>query len=402
MPITVYGGEVSITPPTTDFSVFKKKSESSAYNDLTLSGSDAVIQFQPNGESVYAFSNAGLVSIDGFGLDLITGNPSAEVPYPGKDIFIFNNKSGNLTLKHDGSGTAQSKFFFIDETDLIIPPGGKVWLKYGPSYCEMIFKSWIDVDLSSKADLVGGKVPASQLPAYVDDVLEFANLAAFPVTGESGKIYVALDTNFTYRWGGSVYVKISDSNKLDKSTTASSVYGTDASGLQTMIPLSELGGDLKVLHKNHVSGISVVNNPNFTYKYAYGVLIPGGTIQVGDFIDIEVSFEKVSGGNAELYPRIGINTINGSAGEIVISFSVFTSSNVYAKIQRSLVVKATALTEILHHGTNSVTSWNAAATSGSRNINWSTDKYVIISIANNGASALDATWRVSSIIITKK
>ena len=122
--------------------IFKKKSESSAYNDPTLSGSDAVIQFQPNGESVYAFSNAGLVSIDGFGLDLITGNPSAEVPYPGKDIFIFNNKSGNLTLKHDGSGTAQCKFFFIDETDLIIPPGGKVWLKYGPSYCEVIFKSW--------------------------------------------------------------------------------------------------------------------------------------------------------------------------------------------------------------------------------------------------------------------
>ncbi|MCD8519152.1 MAG: hypothetical protein LRY32_06590 [Flavobacterium sp.] len=115
---------------------FKKKSESAAYNDPTLSGSDAVIQFQPNGESVYAFSNAGLVSIDGFGLDLITGNPSAETPYPYKDLFIFNNKSGDLILKHDGSGTAQSKFFFIDETDLIIPPGGKVGFKYGPSYCE--------------------------------------------------------------------------------------------------------------------------------------------------------------------------------------------------------------------------------------------------------------------------
>jgi len=53
-----------------------------------------------------------------------------------------------------------------------------------------------------------GKVPASQLPSYVDDVLEFANLAAFPGTGETGKIYVALDTNKTYRWSGSVYVEI--------------------------------------------------------------------------------------------------------------------------------------------------------------------------------------------------
>ena len=51
-------------------------------------------------------------------------------------------------------------------------------------------------------------VPSNQLPSYVDDVLEFANLAAFPVTGESGKIYVALDTNKTYRWSGSTYIYI--------------------------------------------------------------------------------------------------------------------------------------------------------------------------------------------------
>ena len=53
-----------------------------------------------------------------------------------------------------------------------------------------------------------GKVPPTQLPSYVDDVLEFANLASFPATGESGKIYVALDTNKTYRWSGSAYVYI--------------------------------------------------------------------------------------------------------------------------------------------------------------------------------------------------
>ena len=70
------------------------------------------------------------------------------------------------------------------------------------------------VELAAKADLVEGKVPAAQLPSYVDDVLEYANLAAFPTTGESGKIYVALDTNLTYRWSGSVYVEISPSPDL--------------------------------------------------------------------------------------------------------------------------------------------------------------------------------------------
>jgi hypothetical protein len=51
-------------------------------------------------------------------------------------------------------------------------------------------------------------IPASQLPSYVDDVLEFSSLSAFPTTGETGKIYVALDTNNTYRWSGTVYIYI--------------------------------------------------------------------------------------------------------------------------------------------------------------------------------------------------
>jgi hypothetical protein len=55
------------------------------------------------------------------------------------------------------------------------------------------------------------KVPAAQLPSYVDDVVEYANAASFPATGAAGIIYVALDTNKIYRWSGSVYVEISPS-----------------------------------------------------------------------------------------------------------------------------------------------------------------------------------------------
>lgn len=54
-----------------------------------------------------------------------------------------------------------------------------------------------------------GKVPASQLPSFVDDVIEAANFAALPAEGEGGKIYVTLDDNKTYRWGGTTYVEIS-------------------------------------------------------------------------------------------------------------------------------------------------------------------------------------------------
>ena len=70
-----------------------------------------------------------------------------------------------------------------------------------------------------------GTIAAANLPAYVDDVLEFANKTAFPSTGESGKIYVAQDINKTYRWGGTAYVEISPSLALG--TTSSTAFRGD-------------------------------------------------------------------------------------------------------------------------------------------------------------------------------
>lgn len=73
-----------------------------------------------------------------------------------------------------------------------------------------------------------GKVASSFLPSYVDDVIEAADLASFPVTGETGKIYVALDTNLAYRWGGSVYTKIATGDVASvNGQTGNVVLGTD-------------------------------------------------------------------------------------------------------------------------------------------------------------------------------
>lgn len=70
-----------------------------------------------------------------------------------------------------------------------------------------------------------GILLTSQMPSYVDDVLEYNNQAAFPTTGESGKIYVALDTNKTYRWSGTTYTEISPSLALGE--TSSTAYRGD-------------------------------------------------------------------------------------------------------------------------------------------------------------------------------
>ena len=75
-----------------------------------------------------------------------------------------------------------------------------------------------------------GKVPSSQLPSYVDDIIEgtYVNSTTFndadgsPVTPESGKIYVDTTTNKEYRWGGTQFVLISESLALGE--TASTAY----------------------------------------------------------------------------------------------------------------------------------------------------------------------------------
>lgn len=92
------------------------------------------------------------------------------------------------------------------------------------------FKRDIHNEIDDLKDLIGApngiapldsdaKVPSAYLPSYVDDVLEYATKAAFPVRGEEGKIYVALDDNLTYRWSGSTYVEISKSLGLGETST---------------------------------------------------------------------------------------------------------------------------------------------------------------------------------------
>lgn len=80
-------------------------------------------------------------------------------------------------------------------------------------------KAETDQLLGGKADIIDGKVPASELPSYVDDTVEgYYYEGVFyedsshttSITGESGKIYIDLTANKSYRWTGTVYVRIDE------------------------------------------------------------------------------------------------------------------------------------------------------------------------------------------------
>ena len=72
-----------------------------------------------------------------------------------------------------------------------------------------------------------GIVPAANLPSYVDDVIEVANYDALPLTGETGKIYIDLATNKTYRWSGSTYIEIGSSGEV---SFQDSVFSNERAG----------------------------------------------------------------------------------------------------------------------------------------------------------------------------
>ena len=103
----------------------------------------------------------------------------------------------------------------------------------------------------TKSEFVGedGKILADVLPSYVDDVLEYTTLTAFPKTGETGKIYVALDTNKTYRWGGTSYVIISDT--LAIGTTAGTAYAGNK-GQANADAIAELNNAVDLLNQTKI------------------------------------------------------------------------------------------------------------------------------------------------------
>lgn len=105
-------------------------------------------------------------------------------------------KSGNLLVVSPNNFDSQSA------NTVLAAPNGSAGV---PTFRALAAADIPSLDANK---ITSGTIDAGRLPSYVDDVLEAANLAAFPATGETGKIYVALDTNKTYRWSGSAYIYI--------------------------------------------------------------------------------------------------------------------------------------------------------------------------------------------------
>ena len=98
-----------------------------------------------------------------------------------------------------------------------------------------------------------GKVKSAQLPSYVDDIIDgyyydskfyLDNAHTQEITGETGKIYVDLSTNNTYRWSGSIYVLIGSLPVIMTGATSSNA------GTAGYVPVPAAGDNDKCLKGN--------------------------------------------------------------------------------------------------------------------------------------------------------
>lgn len=123
------------------------------------------------------------------------------------NTYLTDNQTITLTGDVTGSGTT-SLALTLAASGVTAGTYTKVTVDSKGRTTSATTLSASDIPNLDAAKITSGTFDAARLPSYVDDVLEYAALASFPATGETGKIYVALDTNKTYRWSGSAYIYI--------------------------------------------------------------------------------------------------------------------------------------------------------------------------------------------------
>lgn len=193
LPFTVWVNNGEVSRWATSGNLLVGTSTDNGTDKLQVNGSISATQFNGGAAGL-----TGLKTVNGNSI-LGTGDITITAP-----VSSFNTRTGAITLT---SGDVTGALGFTPEN----------------SADKNAANGYAGLDSS-------GKVAAALLPSYVDDVIEGADLAAFPGTGETGKIYVALDTNKTYRWSGSVYIEVSPSPGSTDSLTEGSVnlYFTQA------------------------------------------------------------------------------------------------------------------------------------------------------------------------------
>ena len=192
-----------------------------------------------------------------------------------------------------------------------------------------------------------GKVPASQLPSFVDDVIEVANFAALPAEGEGGKIYVTLDDNKTYRWGGTAYTEISASIALGE--TAGTAYeGSKGKALKDAFDTHEANTDIHVTTSDKAAWNAKYDKPSTGIPKADLAQGVQDSLDLADSAlqasDIAGKADKVSGATADNFAGLDANGNLKDSGSKASDFATAAQGAKADTAIQSVMVNGTALT----------------------------------------------------------
>ena len=203
-----------------------------------------------------------------------------------------------------------------------------------------------------------GKIPSSQLPSYVDDVLEYSSKASFPTTGEASKIYVDTTANLTYRWSGSNYVEISPSLALGE--TSSTAYRGDR-GKEAYEHSQKTSGNPHGVTKSDVGLGNVPNvetnkqTPTYSDTTSFSTLSSGETISVA-FAKIKLAITNLinhignkSNPHGVTKAQLGLGNVENKSSATIrgeITKSNVTTALGYTPLNQSLKGSASGLAEL--------------------------------------------------------
>ena len=165
-----------------------------------------------------------------------------------------------------------------------------------------------------------GKVPASQLPAYVDDVIEKPTKEEFPQPGETGKIYVDISDGKTYRWSGSTYTEISASLALGE-TNSTAFPGNRGKNLEDAFDSLPEKIVTELIDTTTTESLVKVN-----WKYAVKAGQSYRDSEFPDGVDIPVA-TSTNAGAMSAHDKVEfdrINTANFELGDVVASTDTVT------------------------------------------------------------------------------
>lgn len=188
-------------------------------------------------------------------------------------LFLHTNTAFTVSLNINNTGVKDLMFGQELASSVNTWADGQVLdiIYDGEKYITVNFSGLFQL-LSEKAQNSGyaplnniGLVPEEHLPGYVDSILEFPTFQDFPVEGASSTIYIALNTNYQYRWSGTQYILLT--------ILGGDFTGPDGAGDENLIIFDGVTGKLgkdsgiKISELQSIANVESIRNSSWAEGY---------------------------------------------------------------------------------------------------------------------------------------